>query len=418
MSWMLIGCAISLASELGIFEYSDEQKIDATHKNNARAKKIRRDYHRRIMLASLLYIYQEQLASRLGRKSMMPQEMTPSIKPLQDSRSLFCKQGEDWVGFIVAWTELTRIVKSISDVIFPSVMVTKHLLRSGRYVSTIEHFRSLLSLWKSDYLDVSGNLTNLEELLFLEYQCAKLSVDSLGLQAIVEKLISDGAGTQTPPTVTNLSSTDYKVVQTVVEDCLATLKVAIALEEQGRRLQFAPVRVFLRTATASIFLVKGLSLGIRSVRLRSSVSVLERTVAALRSGTPDDLHLGSRYAILLEIYVSRLQEKFIHTVRPGISTAPVSPSSLKGSAEDNDTTWIADAGCEASSWLGMRPPSSSRISAVGGAQCCSTDSEMNPTIPESFGDLDENWPSLPLDMSLLPLMADEFQDLQWLGEGS
>lgn len=150
MSRTVLGMAMSLANELGIFDQ---------HENAGPGKlsyyEIRQD-HRRKALAKLLFLYQEQLSSRLGCKSLMPESVSHGIASSSTSRLSFAKRGEDWNSFVIAWTELTKMVRSISDVLFPSQAITSQLLRSGRYIGVIEHFRLLLSGWEEKYLKSFG----------------------------------------------------------------------------------------------------------------------------------------------------------------------------------------------------------------------------------------------------------------------
>lgn len=151
MSWMALGSAMSLANELGVFDNDDPSATDLS----ATSEYQKRVQSRRISLASILYTYQEQLSCRLGRKSMMPQ----SISHSSNSRMTLIKNGQEWVSFMTAWTELTRLARSISDMLFPSSIITKHLLQSGRYISMIEQFEMLLTGWKSKHLNSPGMAT-------------------------------------------------------------------------------------------------------------------------------------------------------------------------------------------------------------------------------------------------------------------
>lgn len=168
MSRTVLGMAMSLANELGVFD----QHEDAVPENSSQYDI--RQYHRRRALAKLLFLYQEQLSSRLGCKSLMPESVTHGIMSSSTSNLSFSKHGEDWNAFIIAWTELTKTVRSISDVLFPSQTITSQLLRSGRYISIIEHFRLLLSSWERKHLKKSGRSILMLRMCFhLESQLEK-----------------------------------------------------------------------------------------------------------------------------------------------------------------------------------------------------------------------------------------------------
>lgn len=151
----VLGMAMSLANELGVFEGHEDAAFQTGSPYEIR------QHHRRKCLAKLLFLYQEQLSSRLGCKSMMPESVSHGIMSSSTSSMPFPKRGEDWSSFIIAWTELTKTVRSISDVLFPSQTITSHLLRSGRYISITEHFRLLLSGWEQKHLKHFGQFTQM-----------------------------------------------------------------------------------------------------------------------------------------------------------------------------------------------------------------------------------------------------------------
>lgn len=153
MSRTILGMAMSLANELGVFDQQEDADLGTLS-----AYEIRQ-YHKRKALAKLLFLYQGQLSSRLGCKSLMPESVSHGITSSSTFRMSFAKRGEDWNSFMIAWTELTKMVRSISDVLFPSHAITSQLLRSGRYISIIEHFRLLLFSWEEKHLKNFGRAT-------------------------------------------------------------------------------------------------------------------------------------------------------------------------------------------------------------------------------------------------------------------
>lgn len=142
MSWMLLGCASSLAHELNLFGQEEPGADD----DNVLIRKSR--------ARKLLYVFTTQLASRLGITSMLPQSLTHIIS----SRP---RQGQvvkdHWDTHMLAWIELTKLLKSLSEMVFPSKAFTQQLLHSGRYVGVLEHFQPLLLQWKKTYLEDQGS---------------------------------------------------------------------------------------------------------------------------------------------------------------------------------------------------------------------------------------------------------------------
>jgi hypothetical protein len=154
------------------------------------------------------------------------------------------------------------------------------------------------------YLHVESG-TYFDDLLVVEYHGANILANSLGLQAIVENAL-DVPDMEFSRVYLKLTSAENALIQSVVDSCLETLKVSIKLHNKGM-LKFAPVNVIIRVTTAAVFLLKVLNLGICTTRLLESLSVLRSAISAFKNGVPDDLHLGSRYAALIELHVLQLE---------------------------------------------------------------------------------------------------------------
>jgi hypothetical protein len=238
------------------------------------------------------------------------------------------------------------------------------------------------------------------DILFIEYQSARIFTSALGLQAVVERTIAETSNGGSAFGNTNqflVDATDYEFIQDVVDSSLEILKMAIRLAESGR-LVYAPVRIFLRLTSASIHLLKGIGIGVGASKLRSSLQTLNKCISCLRSSAPDDMHLGSSYATLLEIHVNQLQERFIPTERP--PNFATRPPSLEGAEVD------AAAKVDAAGQDGM-----------------AADGVADVNLETNNGDLDmylpEEWLTLPFDSSLLPLMPeDAHQGYPWMADAS
>ncbi|KAI9147335.1 Transcriptional activator ARO80 [Paramyrothecium foliicola] len=390
MAWMIIGLAMSLAQELGIYETEDTAAGTETM-----TAYDRRFHRRRKALAGVLYSQQEQLSARLGRRAMIPPIVSHGAAAFNPAKLIWEKRGENWPQIMAAWMELGKLSRSISDIIFPSATVTKHLLQSGRYVNMIEHFCVLLADWEKRH----GKLANVDNgsfahILSVEYHYSRIYANSLGLQAVVERTMAEPR-LEPRHCEFEVGSIDYGFIQAVVDGSLKILKVAIKMHEQNS-LRFAPVTIYLRITTASVFLLKGLGLGVSSTKLRDSLEVLTSAITALRNSRPDDLHLGSSYATLLEIHVSRLKGNFVPALRPPrFATRPGS--------EDGDNSNEFAANFEDPDWL-LGLGSTTRLRGA----VLSTDDSYFP----------EDWMTLPFDPSLQPYCPDEMQDFQLLGDTS
>lgn len=192
-----------------------------------------------------------------------------------------------------------------------------------------EQFAELINF--HEYIDLSSPF---RDMIFIEYQYARVYTNSIGMQAVVERVLAESDPESAADDIrqTNLDEVDYEFIQEVIDGSCHILQKVTELGETGA-LRFSPVRIFLRITSSSIFLVKALSLGVRNAKLQESLEILTRTIQALRSSSLDDIHLASRYATLLEVLVSRLQRSFVLNNKPskvsrdGTRTSSVGPQS-------------------------------------------------------------------------------------------
>lgn len=146
MSWMVLGCASSLMMEVALPGDDDTVMPDS----EGYGKRLRT---RRLPIIRLVCLFQEQLSSRLGSRSMMPEGLSHIMSPMKSASRTGDHSDDDWEFLMNAWEELTKLERSISHTMFPSCVVTRHLLQSGRYLGMIDHFRPLLSAWEDRFLD-------------------------------------------------------------------------------------------------------------------------------------------------------------------------------------------------------------------------------------------------------------------------
>ncbi|KAF2640485.1 hypothetical protein P280DRAFT_451215 [Massarina eburnea CBS 473.64] len=387
MSWMLLGSALSLAQELGLFEdNANIEKDQISYPNFAPEFLVLR----RIRVRKLLYVFIEQLSWRLGCTSMIPQSLNHALmeKVPADSATAHVEQ---WQSFMTAWVELTKLARSVSDTIYPSASTTRSLLRTGRYIGLLEHFQPLLTTWRKKYLDPCKLKAGVHDMLTIEYEYVRIYTNSLGMQAVVERTLAetDPDGPQEEILPLNLEPRDYDFIQEVVDGSCQILQKVVQLYESGA-LRYSPVRIFLRITTSSIYLIKGLSLGSRNQKLQSSLDILDNAIRAMRSSTLDDMHLASRYATLLDLHVARLRESFVASARP-----PRIPS--RGVSIENNNTNGMD-------FLSNHNAGQSGIASLA--------EDVKGMMP------DDDWLALPFDPSMAPFGLDSTQSFQGFDDGT
>lgn len=219
----------------------------------------------------------------------------------------------------------------------------------------------------------------------LEYQSARMHTYSLGLQAIVSRTLAESNATPSQSPCFNLTPTDFAHVQEVIDSALVALKIAVKLSKTaGNILRFCSIRAFLHITSASIFLLKGLGLGVSPAKLREALGVLRQAITALKHSNPDDLHMGTRYATLLEMHLARLGENFVPSLKP------------------------PNVGSHS-----MRQPAAAHAVGINNGGQFDFLECIDAIDVDALG---SDWLSLPLDTSLVPFGMDNFQGLQCLGD--
>jgi len=301
MSLMLLGTALSLAYELGVF---DDDKVDTAAGFQSKSTTDLNTFQmRKLRVRKLLYVYINQLASRLGCSSMFPQNLT-QVAMANPSAST-----DKWQSHMSSWIELTKLVKSASELFFSSPATTRQLLNSDRYSSLLDHFVRLLEQWRQKHLDSRDYQGPYQDTLFIEYHYARIYINSIGMEAVCQRASSEpGFGLNGPPR-TIIAGQEDGFINEVIDGGIRILERTIKLAESDT-LRLSPVRTFLRITTSSVFLIKAISLGVRNAMLQRALDTLDRSINAMRLSKLDDMHLGARYATLLETHVARLRHGF------------------------------------------------------------------------------------------------------------
>lgn len=292
MSWMLLGTALTLAHELGVFD----QETDESGKQGANSFE-----SRKWRVRKLLYVYINQLASRLGCSSMVTQNIpAPGVADPSD----------EWHSQMSAWIELTRLVKSASEHFFSTPATTRQLLNSGNYSALLDELVPELEQWRLQHLNDYSYGELPQDTIFMEYQYARIYINSLGMEAVCQRALSEMEADPEHTFQPSANFEEHGYINEVIDGGINILERVIGLADSDR-LRYSPIRTFLRTTTTCVFLLKAISLGVRNAKLQAALETLDRTISAMRKSHLDDVHLASRFATLLQIHVDRLRQGFI-----------------------------------------------------------------------------------------------------------
>lgn len=95
------------------------------------------------------------------------------------------------------------------------------------------------------------------------------------------------------------------------------LKVVVEGLYPGDYLRHAPVRTFFRIVSVAIILLKTFALGATEEDVAVSLALLSGAVDALRTSIVDDVHVGNRFADLVETLTHRIRSRFVRLAANG-----------------------------------------------------------------------------------------------------
>lgn len=392
MCWMLLSTAMGLAYELGVFDDIDEMLKDDTI---TRPEYLDEAYRTRAnRIKRLLLIYTSQLAGRLGWTSMTPEHLRRADPAVSRRRTVSNEgstpstssmaNGFNYVPdlelddqIIHCWAGISNAMHVGNEKLFKSRKYTTEIIQSGRYVELLREYSPLLKDWYREF-ELFRLPQFIRHILTIEYEYVRIYVNSLSLQAVVERCTNNagqtanghngngqaasGPTTQlSPQTMINYGKLplgqlggftihDQEYVREVVDGCRNLLRTVVDGLLPGGYLKHAPVRTYFRIISGAMFLLKTFALGAPRSDVKMSIDLMDACVEALRNCVVDDVHLGIRFADLLETLTSRLRNRFIQAPTMQQSSAkdqsPLPEGAMPGLAA------AAAAGGDTANWVG------------------------------------------------------------------
>ncbi|KAF3062921.1 Transcriptional activator ARO80 [Trichoderma lentiforme] len=390
MCWMLLSTAMGLAYELGVFDDIDELlKDDAITRPEYKDEVYRQRANR---IKRLLLIYTSQLAGRLGWTSMTPEHLRkadPAVarqRPLTNDSSTpatnpsSLANGFNYVPdlelddqIIHCWAGISNAMHLGNEKLFKTRKHTTEIIQSGKYVDLLRDFTPLLKDWYREF-ELFRLPQYIRHILTIEYEYVRIYINSLSLQAVVERCTnnagnasSSGNGVQpthlSPQTMINYGKLplgqlggftvhDQEYVREVVEGSRNLLRTVVEGLLPGGYLKHAPVRTYFRIISGAMFLLKTFALGAPRSDVKLSIELMDATVEALRNCIVDDVHLGIRFADLLESLTSRLRNRFIQAPMQQPSAKAQSPVPEAGNAGAVQPVQNGETGENGAAWVG------------------------------------------------------------------
>ncbi|KAM0811279.1 putative Zn(2)-C6 fungal-type domain-containing protein [Seiridium cardinale] len=383
MCWMLLSTAMALAYELGVFDNIDVVLAEITRPEyedegyRLRATRIKR----------LLMIYLTQLAGRLGWTNMVPESIrttdpyhsgqrrptshegnTPGTNISNLSNINYVPDIELDDQIIHCWVGISNAMHNGNEKLFRSHKHTTHIIQSGEYTTELQKFQPILKDWWKTFEQIRMP-TFIRHILTIEYEYVRIYVNSLALQAVVERSTTNAGNPHN--TIPNFHSTtmgapptqvqtqnllgalplgtlggfgveDQEFIKEVVNGCRNLLKTVVDGLLPGGYLKHAPVRTYFRIISGAMFLLKTFALGAPKSDVELSISLMDRTVDALRDCVVDDVHLGTRFGDLLESLTLRLRVRFKHAPH-NMAGETSQAASVNGQSNGMDTGYADHA---------------------------------------------------------------------------
>ncbi|KAB8226387.1 hypothetical protein BDV33DRAFT_226881, partial [Aspergillus novoparasiticus] len=302
MSWMLLGAAVTLGYELGVFSdgYSNTPPLA-----NGQAVRVYR-------ARKLLYTYVTQMAVRMGCPSPLPD----SILFIADASQAIITEptNRKWEGYMKSWTELTHLMKTASAMFFQSIPHVKQQLLSGHYSTLLQHYASSLTKWHDEFYRSTDTTKALRPLLLIEYHHLRAYTSALAIQAVVERAVARGVSwigeTSRESLDACLLPHDQDFIRDVILSSSKVLEIATHMAAEGM-LRYVPLRTLVCVTSSSVYLLKAISLGVHHTDLQASLHTMDQCIVALRSSGTDDMDFSLRYARLIEKHVDRFRANFV-----------------------------------------------------------------------------------------------------------
>ena len=343
MCWMLLGVSMSLAFEIGVFDASEWQRhARSTDGMPLSADELQAYDRRRGYVRDLLLIYVTQTSGRLGLTSMLPSNYTKPEDSILHNRHIGQHESvrETVLHF---WLRMATIMREGNQRIFANKTFTRDLIKNGDYKAALDQFQDPLQDWRRDFDKCHTIPKHMKHILQIEYEYCRVYINALALQAVAERcanslqsntnqaidppseltrsaVTTNGVRTYvtiTPQMLAKLLGGDRHYLQEVGTAARNLLKVVVDGLYPGEYLRHAPVRTYFRIISVAIMLLKSFSLGASESDVADSLTLMDRTVDALRGCIVDDVHVASRFADLLDTLTQNLKPRLVRIAADG-----------------------------------------------------------------------------------------------------
>ncbi|KAM0722229.1 hypothetical protein Q7P37_001670 [Cladosporium fusiforme] len=339
LCWMLLGIAMSLAFEIGVFDKSDWQR----HARTATGLPLSADElyaydKRRAGVRDLLLVNVTLTSGRLGLTSMLPNNYSkPEDSDLWKRQLGQHDSIQDTV--IHFWLRIASTLREGNAKIFANKAFTRDLIKNGDYKASLEQILAPFLEWRKDLEQCVSIPKYMRYILEIEYDYCRVYLNALALQAVAERcaneypvqivgqaadhvraVTTNGVRSDvaiTPQTLSKWLGGDRKYMIEVRDAACHLLSVVVDGLVPSNYLKHAPVRSYFRIISVCIMLLKSFSLGASEADIADALKLMDKTVDALRTCIVDDVHVASRFADLLDTLTQNLKPRLVRFTADG-----------------------------------------------------------------------------------------------------
>jgi hypothetical protein len=160
-------------------------------------------------------------------------------------------------------------------------------------------------------------------ILRIEYEYTRVYLNSLALQAIVDRCANSSPVQRHVAAVGRKSGNskaiplhlfdrcigdDRKYLDEITDGCHTILKIVLDL---GPNLTYLSVRTFFRIIAVTVILLKTFALGAKENNILTSMDQMKLLIAAVNKYIVDDIHIGNRFAHTTEALLERTAQRLV-----------------------------------------------------------------------------------------------------------
>ncbi|GAB7354482.1 hypothetical protein MBLNU459_g4954t2 [Dothideomycetes sp. NU459] len=339
-AWMHVGTALRIAYYLGLDKYSFPVIDDGKDPQ----------WRRKRLVWTSCYISDRQISIRIGR-AFWSRGPGPGLQIRKEDfpYKLQNPGDDDYASIFQATLELTLLFSNVHDVLYssPGNSLRSHLT-GGFYIKIVDDFRSAYYGWNSVY----GTMTcspNLKAMLLMSYDYLRLYTNAFAFHATIRRALPEGQNGKplfSRVFYNNVGAVgDARFIYEGLDAAKSLLTTMNNFVDAERSLRYMPLRFYLFTVYAGVFLYHARTVGVMSPEEETSVRrMIQQTVTVLQKSGVGDQHPGNRYSQLLKLLWEKVDRKSKKETRnPATLENPYRPGSTSAATPASTSNHSAGA---------------------------------------------------------------------------